>query len=105
MEKNADRIQHHQRQLEVYAHLVEERTGHKVSKMHLYFTGEETGLPTISFNKDGILINNTINVFDEIVNRIENKDFAIAERPDKTCVDCDMRSYCDKKNWKFKEVY
>jgi len=104
MEKNAERIKHHQRQLEVYAHLVEERTGHKVSKMHLYFTGEETGLPTISFNKDGSSINNTINVFDKIVNRIENKDFSIAERPDKTCVDCDMRSYCDKKNWEFKEL-
>lgn len=102
LEKNSERIKHHQRQLEVYAHLVEERTGHKVSKMHLYFTGEDTGLPTISFNKNGTSINSTINVFDQIVSRIEEKDFSLTERPDKTCVDCDMKSYCDKKNWKFK---
>jgi len=102
MEKDAERIKHHQRQLEVYAHLIEERTGHKVSKMHLYFTGEDTGKPTITFNKDGGSISNTVKVFDNIVNRIEHKDFALAERPTKTCVDCDMRAYCDKKNWKFK---
>jgi len=102
MEKDSARIKHHQRQLEIYAHLVEERTGHKVSKMHLYFTGEETGLPTITFNKDGKSIDQTIKVFDQIVNRIECGDFAISERPTKTCVDCDMKAYCDKKNWKFK---
>jgi len=102
MEKDAERIKHHQRQLEVYAHLIEGRTGHKVSKMHLYFTGEDTGVPTISFNKDGTSINHTVKVFDQIVNRIENKDFSLSERPTKTCVDCDMRAYCDKKNWKFK---
>jgi DNA helicase-2/ATP-dependent DNA helicase PcrA len=104
LEKDKERIQHHQRQLEIYAHLVEERTGHKVSKMHLYFTGEELGVPTISFNKNTTSINSTINTFDRIVNRIENKDFGIAERPTKTCVDCDMRAYCDKKNWKFRKT-
>ena len=104
MEKDAERIQHHKRQLEVYAHLIEERTDHKVSKMHLYFTGVESGVPTISFNKDGKSIGSTVKVFDDIVNRIESKDFGIAERPAKTCVDCDMKAYCDRKNWKFKEI-
>ncbi|MBB5188298.1 DNA helicase-2/ATP-dependent DNA helicase PcrA [Zhongshania antarctica] len=104
MEKDAERIKHHKRQLEVYAHLVEERTGHKVSKMHLYFTGVESGVPTITFDKDGSAIGSTIKVFDNIVDRIEMKDFSITERPVKTCVDCDMKSYCDRKNWKFKEA-
>ncbi len=103
MEKDSERIKHHKRQLEVYAHLVEERTGHKVSKMHLYFTGVESGVPTISFDKDGAAIDSTIKVFDNIVNRIESKDFGIKERPVKTCIDCDMKAYCDRKNWKFKE--
>ena len=104
MEKDAERIKHHKRQLEVYAHLIEERTGQKVSKMHLYFTGVESGVPTISFNKDGSSIDSTVKVFDNIVNRIETKNFEIAERPAKTCVDCDMKAYCDRKNWKFKET-
>ncbi|MEI8652433.1 PD-(D/E)XK nuclease family protein [Pseudoalteromonas sp. Hal273] len=101
MEKDRERIQHHQRQLEIYAHLVEQRTGYNVSKMHLYFTGETTGLPNISFNKNNTAIESTIDTFDSIVDRIENKDFRIPARPDKTCVDCSARAYCDRKNWKF----
>lgn len=101
MEKDRERILHHQRQLEVYAHLVEENTGYKVSKMHLYFTGESVGLPTISFNKNTAVIGQTIEQFDSIVDRIENKDFSLKARPDKTCVDCSARGYCDRKNWNF----
>ncbi|MFC1519578.1 ATP-dependent helicase [Pseudomonadota bacterium] len=101
MEKDRERIQHHQRQLEIYAHLVEQRTGYDVSKMHLYFTGETTGLPNISFNKNNTAIESTIGTFDNIVDRIENKDFKIPARPDKTCVDCSARAYCDRKNWVF----
>ncbi|MGR5279519.1 ATP-dependent helicase [Vibrio rotiferianus] len=101
MEKDRERILHHQRQLEIYAHLVEENTGYKVSKMHLYFTGESAGLPTISFNKNMAAIGQTMEQFDSIVDRIENKDFSLKARPDKTCVDCSARGYCDRKNWKF----
>lgn len=104
MEADNERIKHHKRQLEVYSHLIEERTGYKVSKMHLYFTGVESGVPTISFNRDGSAIDRTVEIFDKIVHRIESKDFRIAERPAKTCVDCDMKAYCDRKNWKFKEI-
>ena len=101
MEKDRERILHHQRQLEIYAHLVEENTEYKVSKMHLYFTGETMGLPTISFNKSSSHINQTISQFDSIVDRIENKNFSLKARPDKSCVDCSARGYCDRKNWKF----
>ena len=101
MEKDRDRIKHHQRQLEVYAHLVEQNTGHKVSKMHLYFTGETNGLPTISFNKNTSAIEHTIEDFDRIVGKIESKNYSLKARPDKTCVDCSARAYCDRKNWKF----
>lgn len=37
-------IERYKRQLEVYAHLVEERTDYKVSKMHVYYTGEQDGV-------------------------------------------------------------
>lgn len=37
MEKMRDRLERYRRQLHIYAHLVEERTGRKVSKMHLYY--------------------------------------------------------------------
>jgi len=101
--KDRDKINRYRRQLEVYAHLVEERTGLKVSKTHLYYTSEESGNPYISFSVDAKSINSTIGTFDRVVNRIEEKDFGIPERPVKICKDCDIKFYCDTKNWTFKD--
>ena len=102
IEKDREKLRRYQRQLEVYAHLVEERTGQKVTKTHLYYTSEETGNPYITFPKDDSAINSTIATFDEVVHRIESRDFSIAERPEKLCKECDMRAHCDAKNWKFR---
>lgn len=102
MEKDRDRLRQYQHQLEVYAHLVEERTGQKVSRMHLYYTGEDGGNPYVSFTKDDRSIGKTIARFDNIVARIERQDYGIAARPAKLCQSCDMRAYCDNKNWKFR---
>ncbi len=103
MEKDRDRLRQYQSQLEVYAHLVEERTGQKVSRMHLYYTGEDGGNPYVSFGKDDRAIGKTIARFDDIVARIERQDYGIAARPAKLCQNCDMRAYCDNKNWKFRK--
>ena len=102
MEKDKDRLRQYQHQLEVYAHLVEQRTGQKVSRMHLYYTGVEDGVPTITFEKDDRTIAKTIKEFDDIVDRIERKDYSMTCRPTKMCVECDMRGYCDNKNWTFR---
>lgn len=101
--EDREKLDRYRRQLEVYAHIVEERTGQQVSQAHLYYTSEETGNPYISFPKDKKSIDRTIETFDTVVSRIEEKDFAISARPDKLCRDCDMRYYCDKKNWKFRK--
>ena len=103
MEKDRERLRQYQSQLEVYAHLVEERTGQKVSRMHLYYTGEDGGNPYVSFSKDDRAIGKTIARFDDIVARIERQDYGIATRPAKLCQSCDMRAYCDNKNWKFRK--
>ena len=103
LDKDKSRVKQYQRQLEVYAHLVEERTGYKVSRMHLYYTGEENGSPYVSFAKDDKSIGKTISRFDEIVSRIQGQDYRITERPARLCIDCDMRAYCDTKEWKFRE--
>lgn len=96
------RLDRYRRQLDVYAHIVEERSGQPVSKAHLYYTSEETGNPYITFDKDSRSINATIQTFDQVVRRIEANDFSIAARPIKLCADCDMRQYCDRKNWQFR---
>lgn len=99
--KDRQRLDRYRRQLEVYAHIVEERTGETVSKMHLYYTGEENGNPYISFDKHQGHLEATIQTFDDVVSRIEQKDFSIAARPEKACKECDMQAYCDAKNWIF----
>ncbi|MGE6183857.1 ATP-dependent helicase [Aeromonas media] len=103
MEKERDRLRQYQHQLEVYAHLVEERTGQKVSRMHLYYTGEDGGNPYVSFSKDDRAIGKTIARFDDIVARIERQDYQIAARPAKRCLECEIRPYCDNKDWKFRK--
>lgn len=94
---NKERVLRYRRQLEVYAHIIEERTGHKISKMHLYYTGANNSNPYVSFEKDTSSIDRTMETFDEVVDRIENKDFEIESRPDKLCISCDMKAYCDAK--------
>lgn len=101
--RDRERLQQYRKQLEVYAHLVEERTGHRVSRTHLYYTGEESGNPFISWDKDSKAIDRTMADFDRIVCRIEGRDYRMKARPGKKCEDCDMRFYCDMKNWKFLE--
>jgi len=90
-------LDRYRRQLEVYAHLVEERTGEKVSKMHLYYPKEEDSSPYISFKKNEDTISNTIASFDEIVRKIGSKDFDIShiDKNEKQCGECDMRFHCN----------
>lgn len=92
-----EKIERYRRQLEIYSFIVSERTGLKVSRMHLYYTSEESGSPYITFPKDETRISKTIGEFDNIVGRIERRDFAIPVRPKKLCKNCDMRFYCDSK--------
>ena len=90
-----EKVKRYRRQLEVYAHIIEGRTEQKVSKMHLYYTGEDDSNPYISFDKDTRSINQTMKTFDTVVDRIENRDFKIASRPEKLCKNCDLKAYCD----------
>lgn len=99
--KDREKLDRYRRQLEVYAHIVEERMGLEVSKTHLYYTSEENGNPRITFSKNSRSIDRTVATFDEVVSRIEARDFGIKQRPEKQCGSCDMRFYCDAKNWQF----
>lgn len=89
-------LNRYKRQLEVYAHLVEEKTGQSVSRMHLYYTGEESGNPVVTFNKSQVAITTTINEFDQVVEKIHNHEFKNEAKNKKTCQNCDMRYYCGK---------
>jgi len=88
-------VERYRRQLEVYAHVVEERMGLTVSGMHLYYTAEDTGSPYVSFKKSKTSIGGTIATIDAIIHRIEKKDYKIPCPPGgKTCANCDIRHHC-----------
>ena len=97
MEKMRERIERYRRQLHIYAHLVEERTGKKVSKMHLYYTGEDSGVPTISFPYTKTAVEGTMAVFDDTVRKIMRKEFHRCADNPKVCESCDFRFYCKNK--------
>ena len=94
--KEHERIEQYRKQLQVYAHLVEERIGYKVSKMHLYYTGEEDGVPTISFPYQKTAVDATIQEFDDTVHKILRKDFTQTTKSARICAECDFRYYCGK---------
>lgn len=96
LERENDRIQRYRRQLEVYGHLVEARMGKKVTRLHLYYTGETSGNPRVSFPMDPHSVKATIRTFDRTVDKIENHQFHIATRPLKLCDGCDFRHHCDR---------
>lgn len=97
VEKMRDRLERYRRQLHIYAHLVEERTGQKVSKMHLYYTGEDDGIPTITYPYTKSSVEVTMAAFDDTVKKIMNKDFHHGAEDPKVCDACDFRFYCRNK--------
>lgn len=97
MEKMRERLERYRRQLHIYAYLVEERTGQKVSKMHLYYTGENDGVPTITYSYTKSAVEGTMAVFDDTVKKITKKDFRHCAEDPKVCNECDFRFYCRNK--------
>lgn len=97
MVKDREQLERYRRQLHIYAHLVEERTGQKVSKMHLYYTGEDDGVPTITYPYMKSAVEGTMAVFDDTVHKIMKKDFHRCAKDPKVCNACDFRFYCRNK--------
>lgn len=94
MVKDREQLEQYRRQLHIYAHLVEERTGQKVSKMHIYYTGEDSGVPTITYPYMKSAVEGTMAVFDDTVHKIMKKDFRRCAKDPKVCNACDFRFYC-----------
>ena len=89
-------LNQYRRQLEVYAHIIEQKTGHQVSKMNIYYPKEEDGNPQITFPYRAHNVEATINSFEDVVHKIEKKDFSFSSyKPtEQHCAECDMRFYC-----------
>ena len=90
-----EKLARYRRQLQIYAHLFEEKRDVKVDRMVLYYTGEKDGNPRITFNRETADIGGTIDKVDSVISKIVNKDYSLKDRPEKLCKNCDFQSYCD----------
>jgi ATP-dependent DNA helicase UvrD/PcrA len=90
-----DKIDRYRRQLQIYAHLLEEKRQIIVRRMTLYYTSEEAGNPRITFDRSMSDVKGTIEVVDKVIKKIVAKDYGLYERPEKLCKNCDFRAYCD----------
>lgn len=95
--KDIEKIERVRRQLEVYAYLMEQRYGIKVSGMKVYYTSEKDGNPYISFKRDDKHIKETIKTFDDVVKQIESKNFKGQCSDMKICGSCDLRFFCKRR--------
>ncbi|MEY9424936.1 ATP-dependent exoDNAse (exonuclease V) beta subunit [Bradyrhizobium ottawaense] len=90
-----EKIDRYRRQLQIYAHLIEEKREITVSRMTLYYTSEEAGNPRITFDRSMSDVAGTIESVDKVIKKIVAKDYGLNERPQKLCKNCDFRAYCD----------
>ena len=97
--EDRQRIQNYHRQLEVYAHIVEEKFGKKVSKLHLYYTRAENESPYVSWDYSTVSVQKTLLSFDETVGKIESYKFSNkgVKMCKATCDNCDLRYFCHYK--------
>ncbi len=94
--KDREKLNRYKRQLEIYAHIVEEKYGKPVSKMYLFYTGTKDGSPYVTYDYSRSSIENTMNEVADVVQKIERKDFTRThERDPKKCSECDFRHYCN----------
>lgn len=93
---NRSRLHNYRRQLEIYSHIVEEKFGKKVSKMHLYYTKVENENPYVSWDYKPESAEKTLSAFDSVVEKIESHQFSNAKvkKCKWLCGGCDMRFFC-----------
>lgn len=97
-EADRERLRRYRRQLEIYAHIIEQKYDLRVSRMHLYYTSVEDGDPRISYPYNQHSIDRTIEEVSTIVDKIENKEFTQdpAKRCAHLCDKCDLKHFCNR---------
>lgn len=93
---NDAQVRNYRRQLEVYSYLLEKKTGKKVRKISLYYTGtsKDEGSPVIAFDMTESSVHKTITGFDDTVKKIMNSEFNRGAENKELCKKCEFRFYC-----------
>ncbi len=93
---NNSQVKLYRRQLEIYSYLLEKKTGQKVKKIGLYYTGtsKDSSSPVISFDISESSVHKTISVFKNTVKKIRDSDFDKCTENKELCKKCELRFYC-----------
>lgn len=94
---NKEQLEYYQKQLNIYAYLVEKKTGQKVNRLCIYFTGDNDDDPVMTFPYEESSIDETMAQFDKTVKRIEQKQFYDGAKNLNVCKNCDFHFYCRTK--------
>ncbi|HPU01701.1 MAG TPA: ATP-dependent DNA helicase [Bacillota bacterium] len=90
------RLDNYQKQLCIYAHILEQRYSKKPDRLLLYWTGEpikEDALMIFPYQPE--LVEEAGRHFDKVVSKIMARDFEVKTMPEKkVCAECDLREYC-----------
>jgi DNA helicase-2/ATP-dependent DNA helicase PcrA len=94
--QNDPLLAEYEQQLYIYAHILEQRYGKRVDRLMLYWTAEplkQDALMVLPY--DPTRVERAARYCDEIVRRIQAKDFKVRKLPEpKICSDCDLRRLC-----------
>lgn len=97
MMRDRERIQRYKRQLQIYAYIIEQKTGKPVNRLRLYYTGDQTdGVPEIVFQNEPAKVQETIDEFTEVVHKIQCRDYSSRSTSQTLCNNCDLRHFCKK---------
>lgn len=96
LDSDSQHLQFYQKQLYIYAHALERRTGKPPERLSLYWTAEErkeNALMVIPYQREDV--QQVDHYFDDIVTMIQHQQFSIDAPPGpKICNACDIRHLC-----------
>jgi DNA helicase-2/ATP-dependent DNA helicase PcrA len=86
----------YERQLAVYAHILETRHGKRPDRLLLYWTSEPNRRDALmELAYDPAAVDGAGRYFDEVVGRIQRQEFSVDAPPGSaTCKECDLRALC-----------
>ena len=77
---------------------MEQRHSLEISAMKLYYTGEESNVPTCRVLYDGKSVNKTIAGVSTVVDCMEHREYGLPERTAKFGKEWELQAYCDRRD-------
>ena len=89
-------IEQYKAQLRIYTKLLSEKYNQKIKRAKLFYLTENNSRRIIEVDINDEVVEETIERFDNVAQKIINNQFEIEENFDKNCESCFLRNYCEK---------